>query len=116
MRIIFTMNFNSFLDLKDLWQGYELSGLVFKSLRTGEKLVNLARQEQKIRDESGIKEWTLHLTRHIITSFGGERGLSGTTLSGNLGHKDLNTINTYLTNDNLKASKKVDEILKELRE
>ena len=58
MRIIFTMNFNSFLDLKDFWQGYELSGLVFKSLRTGEKLVNLARQEQKIRDESGIKEWT----------------------------------------------------------
>ncbi len=92
-------------DLRDaLLEIRQPSGLVFTSPITGGKMVNLARQVDKIREASGVKEWSLHYSRNIIVSALCERGVDAVYLSGILGHTDINTINKYLSQNTLKAS------------
>lgn len=91
-------------------------GLVFVSSVSGKKISNLARQEAKIRELSGVKEWTPHFSGHIKASFLMQNGVNPAVISGVLGHRDLSTINIYATNDTLKASQRANEALKKLQE
>jgi integrase len=90
-------------------------GLVFKSPITGKKIVNLDRQVKQLRKHTKIDNLTLHYMRNILVSALAEQGTEGITLSGILGHKDINTINKYLSNSTMKSSIKgletIDKIL-----
>lgn len=106
--------YNALKALKD--EVKQDKGLVFVSNITGKKISNLARQEAKIRELSGVKEWTPHFSRHIKASFLIQNGVNPAIISGALGHRDLSTINIYATNDTLKASQRANEALKKLQE
>ena len=90
-------------------------GLVFKSPTTGKKLVNLDRHIKKLRIHTKIDNLTLHYMRNILVSALAEQQTEAITLSGILGHKDINTINKYLSNSTMKSSIKgletIDKIL-----
>jgi integrase len=93
----------------------EKEGLVFKSPTTGKKLVNLDRHIKKLRTHTKIENLTLHYMRNILVSALAEQQTEAITLSGILGHKDINTINKYLSNSTMKSSIKgletIDKIL-----
>jgi len=90
-------------------------GLVFKSPITGKKIVNLDRQMKQLRKYTKIDNLTLHYMRNILVSALAEQQTEAITLSGILGHKDINTINKYLSNSTMKSSIKgletIDKIL-----
>ncbi len=90
-------------------------GLVFKSPVTGTKIVNLDRQMKQLRKHTKIENLTLHYMRNILVSALAEQQTEAITLSGILGHKDINTINKYLSNSTMKSSIKgletIDKIL-----
>ena len=85
-------------------------GLVFKSPTTGKKMVNLDRHIKKLRIHTKIDNLTLHYMRNILVSALAELGTEAITLSGILGHKDINTINKYLSNSTMKSSKYLTKI------
>ena len=91
------------------------TGLVFKSPITGKKMVNLDRQIKQLRKHTKIDNLTLHYMRNILVSALAEQQTEAITLSGLLGHKDINTINKYLSNSTMKSSIKgletIDKIL-----
>ena len=93
----------------------ERIGLVFKSPTTGKKIVNLDRQIKQLRKHTKIDNLTLHYMRNILVSALAEQGTEAITLSGILGHKDINTINKYLSNSTMNSSIKgletIDKIL-----
>ena len=101
---------NTLLELLD-----DKVGLVFKSPITGKKIINLDRQINQLRKYTKIENLTLHYMRNILVSALAEQGTEGITLSGILGHKDINTINKYLSNSTMKSSIKgletIDKIL-----
>jgi integrase len=90
-------------------------GLVFKSLVTGEKIINTDRQMRQLKKFIGIDNLSLHYMRNILVSSLAEQGIEAINLSGLLGHKDVNTINKYLSVNHYKSSqlgfKKIDIIL-----
>lgn len=87
-------------DLKAILDRYEgaKKGLIFESLEM-EKYDKLSP----------------HYLRNILVSMLAEQGIEGITLSGILGHKDINTINKYLSVNHYKSSQKgykmIDEII-----
>ncbi|WP_415406974.1 tyrosine-type recombinase/integrase [Sulfurovum sp. CS9] len=91
------------------------NGLVFKSRSTGKKITGLDYQIVKLRKETGIENLTLHYMRNILVSALADQSTEAVTLSGILGHKDINTINKYLSNSTmvsgLKGLKAIDGIL-----
>ena len=91
-------------------------GLVFKSPITGKKLVNLDRHIKKLREHTKIDNLTLHYMRNILVSALSELGTEAITLSGILGHKDINTINKYLSNSTMKSSIKGLETIEKILE
>ncbi len=98
------------LEIKDTHKG-----LVFKSPITGKAIVNIDRQMRKLREHIGIDTLTLHYMRNILVSALAEQSTEAVTLSGILGHKDINTINKYLSNSTMKSGLKgletIDNIL-----
>jgi len=62
-----------------------------------------------------MPELTLHYMRNVIVSALAEQGIEAVYLSGILGHKDINTINKYLSVNHFKSSQiglnKMDDIL-----
>ncbi len=100
----------SLLDIKD-----ERKGLVFKSPITGGVIANTDRQMRQLKKFIGIKELSLHYMRNILVSALAEQQIEAITLSGLLGHRDVNTINKYLSTNHYKSSQigldKVDDIL-----
>ena len=98
------------LEIKDTHKG-----LVFKSPITGKAIVNIDRQMRKLREHIGIDNLTLHYMRNILVSALAEQSTEAVTLSGILGHKDINTINKYLSNSTMKSGLKgletIDNIL-----
>ena len=90
-------------------------GLVFKSPVTGQKLKNTDRQMNHLKEYLGMPELTLHYMRNIIVSALAEQGIEAVHLSGILGHRDVNTINKYLSNSTMqsgiKGLKTIDDIL-----
>jgi len=89
------------LEIKDTHKG-----LVFKSPITGKAIVNIDRQMRKLREHIGIDNLTLHYMRNILVSALAEQSTEAVTLSGILGHKDINTINKYLSNSTMKSGLK----------
>ena len=81
-------------------------GLVFKSPITGKAMVNLDRQMRQLRKHIGVDNLTLHYMRNILVSALAEQSTEAVTLSGILGHKDINTINKYLSNSTMKSGLK----------
>ena len=87
-------------DLKEILEPYngDKTGLIFKDLHL-EKFDKLSP----------------HYMRNILVSMLAEQGTEAITLSGLLGHKDVNTINKYLSINYYKSSqegyKKIDEII-----
>jgi len=98
------------LEIKD-----DKQGLVFKSPITGKAIVNIDRQMRKLREHIKIDNLTLHYMRNILVSALAEQSTEAVTLSGILGHKDINTINKYLSNSTMKSGlkglKTIDTIL-----
>ncbi len=83
----------------------ERKGYVFKSpLDESTHLKEFRRHIARVREKSGVKELTYHLMRNILVSALVEEGLEAPYLSGVLGHRDINTINKYLTNNTYKSS------------
>jgi len=98
------------LEIKD-----NREGLVFKSPVTGKAIVNIGRQMEKLKQHIGVQELTLHYMRNILVSALAEQSTEAVTLSGILGHRDINTINKYLSNSTMKSGlkglKMIDTIL-----
>jgi integrase len=98
------------LDIKDT-----KSGLVFKSPVTGGKLTDVKRQTNQIRKYLDMPEFHFHYMRNVVVSMLAENEINATTLSGILGHKDVNTINKYVSlnhfNSGQIANDKISEIL-----
>jgi integrase len=90
-------------------------GLVFKSLVTGKQIQNIDRQMRQLKKFIGVDNLSLHYMRNILVSALAEQQIEAVTLSGILGHKDINTINKYLSTNHYKSSQiglnKVDDIL-----
>ena len=90
-------------------------GLVFKSLVTGKQIQNIDRQMRQLKKFIGVDNLSLHYMRNILVSALAEQQIEAVTLSGILGHKDINTINKYLSVNHFKSSQiglnKVDDIL-----
>lgn len=92
-------------------------GLVFASPITGKKLTSVDRQLKNLNGHIKLdNNLTLHYMRNILVSMLAEHGTEAITLSGILGHKDINTINKYLSNSTKESSKKgliaIDKILR----
>lgn len=83
----------------------ESSGYIFKNYETGLPLENVYRQVKKIKEASGLPEFTPHYCRNLLVSAAHTRGVDTSNLSGALGHGDANTINDYLTINYFNGSK-----------
>ena len=91
-------------------------GLVFKSPITGKALTGIDRSMRNLKKHIGIDNLTLHYMRNILVSTLAEQGTEAVTLSGILGHKDINTINKYPPSNStmesrLKGLRTIDGIL-----
>ena len=90
-------------------------GLVFKSMGKQGRMYGVEYQLQKLKTKTGIENLTLHYMRNILVSALAEASTEAVTLSGILGHKDINTINKYLSNSTMKSGlkglKTIDDIL-----
>ncbi|MCK5535573.1 MAG: tyrosine-type recombinase/integrase, partial [Bacteroidales bacterium] len=82
-------------------------GLVFKSpIKRNKPLTGIDRPMRNLKKYIGIDSLTLHYMRNILVSTLAEQGTEAVTLSGILGHKDINTINKYLSNSTMESGLK----------
>jgi len=79
-------------------------GLVFKSPVTGGEIQNTDRQMRQLKKHTGIENLSMHYMRNILVSMLAEQHTEAIVLSGILGHKDVNTINKYLSINHFKSS------------
>ena len=89
-----------------LIQFKECKGLVFPSPITGGVISNVDRQMRNLKKHIGVDNLSLHYMRNILVSMLAEHGTEAITLSGILGHKDVNTINKYLSTNHYKSGEK----------
>lgn len=95
----------------------ESSGLVFKSPKTGELLSPPKWRVYKLREASGIDNFTLHYSRHILATTLSDSGLVNTVLSASLGHNNSQTVdNYYRTANSLKGSKEATQAIENIIE
>jgi integrase len=92
------------------------AGYVFESpIILGKPLKDITRQMNQLKKHIGVDNLTLHYMRNILVSALAEQSTEAITLSGILGHKDINTINKYLSNSTMKSGLKgletIDNIL-----
>ena len=87
-------------------------GYVFESpTHQGKALSDISRQMNNLKKFIGIDNLTLHYMRNILVSALAEQHIEAITLSGLLGHKDINTINKYLSNSTMKSGLKGLEVI-----
>lgn len=90
-------------------------GLVFKSPVNGGVIANTDRQMRQLKQHTNIDNLSLHYMRNILVSMLAEQQTEAIVLSGILGHKDVNTINKYLSVNHYKSGQigldKIDDIL-----
>jgi len=86
-----------------LLQFKELNGLVFPSPINGGVISNVDRQMRHLKKHTGIDNLSLHYMRNILVSMLSEQHTEAIVLSGILGHKDVNTINKYLSINHYKS-------------
>ena len=90
-------------------------GRVFKSRGKTGRISSVDHQVQQLKKETGIKKLTLHYMRNILVTALSDESMEAVNLSGMLGHRDINTINKYLSNSTMKSGLKgletIDSIL-----
>jgi len=93
----------------------ERKGLVFPSPITGGVITNLDRQMKHLKEHTEIPTLSLHYMRNILVSMLAEQNTEAIVLTGILGHKDVNTINKYLSINHFKSGteglKTIDKII-----
>ncbi len=92
------------------------TGLIFKPHRDGKKLHSPRKQLEKLKEDTGIQDLTMHYFRHILVTAMGEFGTESTVMSASLGHTDTRTLEKhYLTVNHTissgQANAKMDQIL-----
>jgi len=98
-----------------LLQLQDNKGLVFKSPVTGGKLHSPRKQLNKIKEDTGIDELTMHYFRHILVTALGETGTTATVLSASLGHTKAETVDEYYrTINHLKGSQDANKQLENI--
>lgn len=80
-------------------------GYVFKGADGGH-LKNTDRQTKNLREFIGEENLTMHYMRNILVSALAENSVEAITLSGVLGHKQVGTINKYLSQNTMKSGMK----------
>jgi len=78
-------------------------GIVFKSRGKTGRLCSVDHQVQRLKKETGIEKLTLHYMRNILVTALSDESVEAVNLSGMLGHRDINTINKYLSNSTMKS-------------
>ncbi len=78
-------------------------GIVFKSPVTDGVISNTDRQMRQLKKYTGIENLSMHYMRNILVSMLAEQQTEAIVLSGILGHKDVNTINKYLSINHYKS-------------
>lgn len=90
-------------------------GLVFKSPVTGKKLADVKRQANQVKKHLNMPEFHFHYMRNVLVSMLAEQKTEAVILSGILGHRDITTVNKYLSINHLKSSEvglsKIDEVI-----
>lgn len=90
-------------------------GLVFKSPVTGAVIINLTRRLDKLKEYLGVQNLSMHYMRNILVSMLAEQQIEAIVLSGILGHKDVNTVNKYLSINHYKSGQvgldKIEDVL-----
>ncbi|SFV58390.1 Integrase [hydrothermal vent metagenome] len=90
-------------------------GLIFKSPITGKEMHPPRKQLNKIKEDTGIGELTMHYFRHILVTALGEMGTAATVLSASLGHTKAETVDEYYrTINHLKGSKDANKQLENI--
>lgn len=79
---------------------------VFTNPVTNIPLKNPDRQMKNLRKFTGISNLTMHYMRNILVSALAENSIEAITLSGILGHKQVGTINKYLSQNTMKSGLK----------
>jgi len=98
-----------------LLQLQDNQGLVFKSPVTSGKLHSPRKQLNKIKEDTGIDELTMHYFRHILVTALGEMGTAATVLSASLGHTKVETVDEYYrTINHLKGSQDANKQLENI--
>ena len=86
-----------------LLQFKDNKGLVFQSPISGGVIKNIDRQMRQLKKHTGISNLSLHYMRNILVSMLAEQHTEAIVMSGILGHKDVNTINKYLSINHFKS-------------
>ncbi|CAA6805395.1 MAG: Unknown protein [uncultured Sulfurovum sp.] len=73
------------------------TGYVFKSPITRKPLTGIDRPTNNLKKFTGMHDFTFRQFRNIVVSANAENGVDSIILSGLLGHKDVHTINKYLS-------------------
>ncbi len=81
----------------------DIKGLVFPSPINGGVITNVDRQMRNLKKHTGVDNLSLHYMRNILVSMLAEQQTEAIVLSGILGHKDVNTINKYLSINHYKS-------------
>jgi len=98
-------------DIKGSRRGY-----VFQNPLTGERLKNPDRQTKNLKEFLKIENLTMHYMRNILVSALAENSVEAITLSGVLGHRQVNTINKYLSQNTMKSGLKAIEAMDRILE
>ncbi|MBL1243499.1 MAG: tyrosine-type recombinase/integrase [Sulfurimonas sp.] len=86
-----------------LLQFQDVKGLVFPSPINGGVITNVDRQMRNLKKHTGVDNLSLHYMRNILVSMLAENQTEAIVMSGILGHKDVNTINKYLSINHYKS-------------
>ena len=86
-----------------LLQFKDNKGLVFPSPVTGKVIQNIDRQMRQLKKHTGIENLSMHYMRNILVSMLAEQHTEAIVMSGILGHRDVNTINKYLSINHFKS-------------
>ncbi len=87
-----------------------VSGLLFENPNTNQEYTQIQSKINLIKKSITQYNFTFHKFRHILVSYLGEQGVDSIYLSGILGHKHSQSINSYLSLNYKKSSQILDKI------
>jgi integrase len=88
---------------------------IYYNPSTKKPINDVRKQILKIKEILNDPTFTIHKCRNILVSMLAEQGVEAIYLSAILGHKDINTINIYLSQNNHKASKMAIDKIEKLK-
>ena len=90
------------------------STYIFENPRTGQPISEVREHVKKIRDATGINEFTFHYMRNLAVSALSATGADSMHLSSMLGHLDSNTLKKYLSMQREEASQVTNDLSAQL--